>query len=192
MSERNELFETNAGEPVGVVYNVQADDLAVFIKDYLAGAGITRIERVAFAIDNDGKVKGFLFINNASDAIDGQESRVPARLRNRIEGSSEISFKSIAKDALMPVCGRKISCGRARELNNNVFVRLNPFRCLGLYLKANPKKHDIRILEAANTMDNRQIITVLKQDASTIRGGYTNNSGDKYDKFMRHYGGNRG
>ena len=51
-------------------------------------------------------------------------------------------------------------------------VSLDIFKALALYLKADFNIHKLTIFEAAETKDNKKIMTVCKQDASTVRGGY--------------------
>ena len=181
------LIETNGGiQPVGVVFNVDGTDLGNFITDYLNGANLSGVSGAGLSIRYEGEIgkpRLYCFIRKNSSAIETSKSRVPKRLAHKIEGSSDMRLSEDAKKILEPITGDKIKIIKSGELRDEVMVELHIFKVLGLYLKANPTNHIIRIIEAAETKDRKKIITVIKQDASTVRGGYVP-SGNKHERAI--------
>lgn len=181
------LIETNGGiQPVGAVFNVDGTDLGNFITDFLNGAGMSGVSGAGLSIRYEGEIgkpRLYCFIRKNSSAIETNKSRVPKKLAHKIEGSSEMRLTEDAKKLLEPIAPEKIKIFKSSELHDEVMVELHIFKALGLYLKANPNSHIIRIIEAAETKDHKKIITVIKQDASTVRGGYRP-SGNKHERAI--------
>lgn len=171
-NERNILFDTNAGiNPVGAVFNVDANDLCDFIVDYLTSKGIDGVTTASVYFRPNGEVAMYVFVSTNSKAIESSKSRAPKNLAHKLETSNEVRLSDSAKGIFAPICYDKIKLFRSNKVRGEVYIALNIFYCLGLYLKATPSRHKIRILETATTKDDKKIISVCKQDASTINCG---------------------
>lgn len=181
----NNLFETNATvDVVGAIYNVEASDLAGFVEDYLKSKGLKGVVKVIFNVGQRDKLSGYAFIDQNSEAITGRNvsGKVSAKIRNKMDGTSDIKFTNEAYETLVTVCGDRIDSGvSGKGTNCNCYVRLNVFMCLALYLRANPRQHQIIIYETARISDNHQVVTVIKRNRL---GGRSND--ERTDAYMRY------
>lgn len=187
----NDLFKTNASvEAVGAVFNVEVEDLAKFIKNYLEGQDIEGVRSVVFTLTDNDRLAGIAFIDPKSTAILGARlnAKVAKKIADKVEDTSDVRFTQEAYKTLLTVSGDNVrSTVQTVDKERQVCVRLNEGLCLSLYLAANPRHYKLKISEVG-TIGKREIATVLKIERSENQ--HSSDSGNPYvraaERMTRH------
>lgn len=150
-------------DPVGVIYNVQKDDIESFVDNYLRNIkGIDTIGVRAGAPRTGNRtpeVVVYAFFDQRSKDVVSKGGNIDSRLRDKIDFGGYHPTKQLA-DALKPLAKDY----RLETRDRMVYVKLNVFRVLGLMLGANPQTHQLQVTEVMKLKHRGFIATVFKMD----------------------------
>ena len=175
----NKLLEKSVDvEPVGVIYSLSSSKVEDFVYNLLVNKfDVDKVNLVKCIVSGNKsrpEVQIGVFIDKYSADINtNRNNDIPDFIRKKLESGAAYPSQKLkqAVSALTPEIELKMS-------GNQVVIILDIFRVLGLMLMANPKFHNINIVEA-DRVKGESVMIVYKTIKSNDFGGNDNDSAAK-------------
>ena len=182
---KNSVATTNAGlVPVGAIFNVYGKKFEEFISDFLRSKEIANVLDVRLVVKNAGTNHAtpriYAFFGRNTNIVSSDRSSVAPYLAKKLEGANSVKLSNEGKNRLAAVINlNRLNTGSAPD--NEIFVELDLFRCLGLFLGASYRQHKLTVFEI-NSINGEVVLTVIKQEVPKTSFGMGN--ADKRAQFI--------
>lgn len=175
----NKLLEKAVDcEPIGVIYSISSTKVEDFIYNLLVNKfDIDKVNLVKCIVSGNKsrpEVQVGVFLDKYSNDVNtNRNNDIPDFIRKKLESGAAYPSQKLkqAVSALTPEIDLKMN-------GNQVVILLDIFRVLGLMLMANPKFHNINIVEAER-VKGESIMIVYKTIKTNDFGGNDNDSAAK-------------
>lgn len=183
MDNKNVAYTNGGVTPIGAIFNVYAGKFENFVADYLVSQGIDGVIETKLHVRDMGTSRAnpiiYAFLKRDNNIVTGGKGNIPQYLRDKIDNSRTRVNENGMKKLSGLVNPKHINSGATPD--GDVYVEIDLFRALGLYLAATYREHKLTVYEI-NVVNDEIVLTVIKQEVP--KASYGSGKSDKRAAFM--------